>query len=159
PLRHRTGNQTVQGELVRFGELVGTQPHPTVAAACGGHGQAVWQRDGQCEPVVVVGVFSDEVDPPRHGPHPLSRAAEGLPELRGQVAHGATCLPERARTNAQASATILSRPREGCQRSSSRARSLAATSTAGSPERRGPSTVGTGCPVTRRTADNTWRTV
>src|SRR5690606_14247825 len=77
-----------------------------------------------------------------------------VPRVRG--AHAG--LPGR-RVKAQASETVSARVRRGFQPSSVRARSLEAMTTAGSPARRGPSSTGTGRPVTRRTASSTSRTV
>ena len=91
---------------------------------------------------------------------PAGRPAAGQPATttrrRTERRRRAEPRQPRACATSQASRTIPARSVcFGVQPRSARMRSLEATSCAGSPARRSPTTTGTGCPVTSRTASTT----
>src|SRR5207248_1214531 len=86
----------------------------------------------------------------------LSLKALGLPPA-GQTTRR-LCTPRRSRVQLQASAMDAAGSRPATQPRPSFALTGEATSTAGSPGRRGASTVGIGRPVTDRAISMIWRT-
>ena len=96
-------------------------------------GDPLAERERQHEPLVVVGVLAHQVGPPRGQPHAVRLPAEPLPEQRRRPHRG-----DRAWVNRQASAAMALRSRDARQPSSDWIFADEATSTAGSPARRGP---------------------
>ena len=153
------GPQPFQRDLDAGGRVPpGAQRENVVLALGRGGRDTLAEREGQHEPLVVVGVLADQVDPAGGEPHTLRLAPVALAEpSRGPVRerapacrdaggrarrHRAPASSRPAWANVQASATIVRRSRAACQPRRALMRSDEATSTAGSPSRRGSTSAG-----------------
>src|SRR6185437_2384678 len=122
--------------------LPGAHREPAVNPAGRRRGDPLAERERQHEPLVVVGVLAHQVGPPRGQPHAVRLAAEPLPEQRNRSHRG-----DRAWVNRQASAAMALTSRDARQPSSDWIFADEATSTAGSPARRDPTSTPMSIPV------------